>query len=229
MPNKITKPTNFITVTEQPKILTPQQTLNDQKKAAKLKQQFALFGVDSPFGSTGVVEQPDGTFQRQFDESAQDVQRGQLIGQGLSGLNLDPTRQEDAFFDRATRKLLPQFEESREALQERLINQGLDPSSEQSERRTRLLEEQQQGTLSDLANQSVFAGQDFTGGQISNINQLGAGRDIFSLASLASPTGATFGSNLAGAIDSQNAKIESQNKANTEFIARIARASAGGA
>jgi len=205
---------SLISGPEKPKSFSAQQSLNDQIKAAQAKAKYGLYGVEnSPFGSTRTTEDPEtGMISREFDISPDDIRRNQLVSQGLAGLSLDPTQAENAFYNRATRQLLPRFEESRESLEERLINQGLEPTSQQYRTRLRDLTEGQQGTLADLANQSIFAGQNLLGSQIGNIGALGAGRDIYSLASLASPTGAQIGSSLPGAVDSQNYANQMKNQ-----------------
>lgn len=205
---------------EKPKTFSAQESLNDQIAAAQAKAKYGLYGIEgSPFGSTRTTEDPTtGQISREFDISPDDVTRGNLISQGLGGVELDPTRAEDAYFDRATRQLLPQFERQGERLDENLINRGIGVGTEQYNQQTEDLRNIQQGTLADLANKSVFAGQDYTGGQIGNINKLAAGRDILSLAQLASPTGANIGSQYANAIQSQNQNAQWQNKADQEGL-----------
>ena len=46
------------------------------------------------------------------------------------------------------------------------------------------LQNKQLGALSDLAADAIFAGQDYTGGQIGNINALTSGRDVYALSGM---------------------------------------------
>lgn len=163
----------------------------DSQQALNSQIQSGTFGVDSPLGNINIQRGANGEIIKQFDQSGADESRNRLIGQGLGGLNLDPSRAEDAFFDRQTRLLQPQFDRQRESLDENLINRGLQLGSERSRQLTGDLRDQQAGTLSDIANQAVFSGQNLLGSQIGNINQLGAGRDINTLNSLGGSLGNT--------------------------------------
>ncbi len=199
---------------EKPKTFSAQESLNDQIKAAQAKAKYGLYGVEgSPFGSTRTIEDPTtGQISREFDISPDDETRGRLISEGLGQVSLDPQSQEQAYMDRATRLLTPQFERQSERLDENLINRGIGIGTEKYGQQTEDLRNVQQGTLADLANQAVFAGQDYTSGQINNLTGLGGQRDIFSLAGLASPTGASIGSQYGGQIASQNRNAQIQNQ-----------------
>ena len=160
-----------------------------QRRAAEINARFGTYGVDSPLGQVQVVQNPDGTFSRKFTQSEADVQRQSLIGQGLGGLSLDPQRAEEAFYGRATRLLTPQFERQRERLDESLINRGIGVGSEQYRQSLEDLRNQQSGQLQDIASRAVTAAPAVTGSQISNINQLAAGRDIGALSGMGGQIG----------------------------------------
>ena len=153
--------------------------------------QAGTFGVDSPLGNINIARGPSGEIVRQFEQSEADKTRNRLIGQGLGGLDFDPTRAEDAFFQRQTRLLNPLFDRAQERQEENLLNRGLQLGSEQFGQAQEDLRNQQSGILSDIANQAVFSGQGLLGSQIGNINQLGAGRDINTLSNIGSNIGAT--------------------------------------
>lgn len=176
---------------EQPKY-NQSRGFSSQEKAAQLQQKYGIYGVDSPLGGVNLVQNPDGTYTQQFTQSAADEQRNALIGQGLSGISLDPTQAQDAYYQQATRLLTPQFERQQERLDTNLINRGIGVGTEQYSQALEDLQNQQAGTLSDIANQSVFAGQDLLGSQISNIGSLTGQRDIGALSALRTPTGASF-------------------------------------
>ena len=193
-------------------------SIADQKEIAQLQAEYGMFGVDSPLGKTDVRKTEDGTFERTFEQSEADEMRNQLISQGLGGVSLDPQRAESAYMDRATRLLEPKFEKQQESLDENLINRGIGIGSEQYGQRMGGLEERQQGTLSDLANQAVFAGQDYTTGQIGQTGQLAGQRDIYGLSSLASPTGSQFEGTYDKNFDSVNNRRMWQNQQNRAFM-----------
>jgi len=153
--------------------------------------QAGTFGVDSPLGQINIKRGPSGEIIRSFEQSGADETRNRLIGQGLAGLDFDPSSAEDAFFNRQTRLLTPQFERAQERQEENLLNRGLQLGSEQFGQAQEDLRNQQSGILSDIANQAVFAGQGLLGSQIGNINQLGAGRDINTLSNIGSNIGST--------------------------------------
>ena len=149
------------------------------------------FDIDTSLGSMGTRINPDGTVSRVYGESAADQQRQGLIEQGLGGLAGTPEMAQQAFYDQQTRLLQPQMSQQTENLEEQLINQGLTPGSQQYDQRLKALRDQQAGTMSDISNKALFAGQQFQGGQIGNIGALANQRDILQLAGLSGTTGAS--------------------------------------
>lgn len=185
-------------------------SLSAQEQAAQLQQRYGIYGVNSPLGGVQLVQNPDGTYTQQFTQSAADEQRNALIGQGLSGLSLDPTQAQQAYYEQATRQLLPQFERQQEALDASLINRGIGVGTEQYERAIENLRSQQAGTLSDIQNQAVFQGQNLLGQQIGNIGALTGQRDIGALAALRSPTGTSFQETYTPAFQNQQQQFGNQ-------------------
>lgn len=168
----------------------------DANNAALTSQQ----GVQSDLGSYQVQRNADGTYSKVFNSSANDQARNNLIGQGLSGLSLDPTATQDAYYNQATRLLNNQFDRQKESTDTNLINRGIQVGTDQYNRVMGDLTDRQNGTLQDIANQSVYMGNANIGQQIGNINSLGAGRDINTLAQI------NGGSNTA-AQDQYNSNI----------------------
>lgn len=168
----------------------------DANNAAITSQQ----GVQSDLGSYQVQRNADGTYSKVFNSSANDQARNNLIGQGLSGLSLDPTATQDAYYNQATRLLNNQFDRQKESTDTNLINRGIQVGTDQYNRVMGDLADRQNGTLQDIANQSVYMGNANIGQQIGNINSLGAGRDINTLAQI------NGGSNTA-AQDQYNSNI----------------------
>ena len=155
-------------------------------------------GVQSDLGNVGIIKNADGSYSKRYTMSDADKQRQGLIQGGLSGLSLDPTKAQDAYYNQATRLLNPQFDRQKQSLDESLINRGIQVGNKQYSDTMGDLQNQQAGTLSDIANQSVFKGQDLIGSQIGNINQLSGGRDIGALAG------------MGGSSDAYNNKMQAE-------------------
>lgn len=189
-----------------------------QERAAQSQAKYGTYGVDSSLGQVNIVQNPDGTYSRQFVDSAADTIRNQLIQQGLGGLSFDPTQAQDAYYSQATRLLNPQFEQQTENLEQSLADRGIMPGTEQYERMTENLRNQQSGQLSDISNQAIFAGQDLLGSQISNIGGLAGQRDIGLLSGLGGGTGAQFSSTYDPYYQSKVQGIYDQNQRNQQFM-----------
>ena len=142
------------------------------------------YGVQSDLGNMSIVKNSDGTYSKKYDSSANDIARNNLISQGLSGLSLDPTATQDAYYNQATRLLNNQFDREKTSTDTNLINRGIQVGSDQYNRVMGDLSDRQNGTLQDIANQAVYMGQQNLGQQIGNINSIGAGRDIFALSGM---------------------------------------------
>ncbi|QDP49733.1 MAG: hypothetical protein Unbinned6284contig1004_2 [Prokaryotic dsDNA virus sp.] len=178
-------------------------SFDSQEKAAQLQSKYGIYGVDSPLGGVSLVQNPDGTYTQEFTQSGADEQRNALINQGLSGLSLDPSQAQQAYYEQATRQLLPEFERQQERLDSNLIQRGIGVGNELYDTQTEKLRNQQSGTLADIQNQAIFQGQNLLGQQIGNIGALTGQRDIGALAALRSPTGASFQETYSPAYQSQ--------------------------
>lgn len=156
------------------------------------------YGVQSDLGNMSVVKNADGTYSKNYQSNANDQARNNLISQGLGTLgkgfesySLDPTEASQAYYDQATRLLNNQFDQQRRTADTNLINRGIQTGTDQYNRVMGDLQDRQNATLNDIANQSVYLGQQNLGqqisnlgGQIGNINSLGAGRDVYGVAGL---------------------------------------------
>lgn len=225
----VSKATNLATGRQDLAKFDARASEDAQKRAAELQSKYGLYDVDSSLGGVRTVQQDDGTFKRVYSDSAADAQRNALIGQGLSGISLDPTQAQDAYYQQATRQLLPQFEEQQDRLDNNLINRGIGVGTEQYDNQLENLRNTQQGTLADINNQAVFQGQSLLNNQISNIGALTGQRDIGALPSLGGSTGASFQETYSPFFASQNAARQSQNAANAKFMEQLGSAAAGGA
>lgn len=146
-----------------------------------LKQQY---GVISDLGNVDTVKNADGTYSRKYTSSDIDKQRNALASEGLGAVTLDPQREEQAYYDRATRLLNDAYDRQYKNTDEALINRGIQTGTKQYDQVMGDLQNNQLGALSDLANQAVFAGQAYTGGQIGNVNSLTGNRDVYALSGM---------------------------------------------
>lgn len=165
-----------------------------QDKGAMTSQ----YGVQSDLGSMNLIKNADGTYSKKYTSSENDIARNNLISQGLGGLTLDPTQTQQAYYDQATRLLNNQFDQQRRTADTNLINRGIQTGTEQYNQVMGDLQDRQNATLQDIANQAVYIGDQNIGQKIGNINSLGAGRDIFAVAG------------MGGSNDAYNDKYQSQ-------------------
>lgn len=142
------------------------------------------YGVISDLGNVNLVKNADGTYSKKYTSSDIDIARNALAQQGLGAVTLDPQREEQAYYDRATRLLNDAYNRQYQNTDEALINRGIQTGTKQYNQVMGDLQNKQLGALSDLANQAVFAGQGYTSGQIGNINALTGGRDVYALPSM---------------------------------------------
>lgn len=129
---------------------------------------------------------------RTFESSANDQQRNALINQGLAGLDLDPTSVQDAYYNQATRLLNNQFDQQRRTADTNLINRGIQTGTEQYNQVMGDLQDRQNATLQDIANQAVYMGDANIGQKIGNVNSLAGGRDINTLIGMDSGSNSAY-------------------------------------
>ena len=139
------------------------------------------FGVQSDLGNMSLKKQADGSYAKVYESSDIDKQRNALALQGLQGMSLDPSAVQQAYYNQATSLLTPRFEQQQKATDEALINRGIQTGTEQYNRVMGNLNQDQQQTLQNIANQAVYQGYDTLGSQANTINALTSGRDIYAL------------------------------------------------
>lgn len=145
-----------------------------QDKSALTQQ----YGVLSDLGNLNLVKNADGTYSKKFTSSEIDNMRNALAREGLGAVTLDPQRETQAYYDRATRLLNDAYDRQLANTDEALINRGIQTGTKQYNQVMGDVQNNQLGALSDIANQAIFAGQDYTSGQIGNVNALTGARDI---------------------------------------------------
>lgn len=146
----------------------------NQDKSALTQQ----YGVISDIGNLNLVKNADGTYSKKFTSSEIDNMRNALAREGLGAVTLDPQREEQAYYDRATRLLNDAYDRQLANTDEALINRGIQTGTKQYNQVMGDVQKNQLGALSDIANQAIFAGQGYTAGQIGNVNALTGARDI---------------------------------------------------
>ena len=141
------------------------------------------YGVISDLGNVETIKK-NGKYYKQYTSSDIDNMRNSLAKEGLGAVTLDPQSQEQAYYDRATRLLNDAYDRQYQNTDEALINRGIQTGTKQYNQVMGDLQNNQLGALSDLANQAVFAGQNYTSGQIGNVNALTGGRDVYALSGM---------------------------------------------
>ena len=148
--------------------------------ASALTQQY---GVLSDLGNVDTIKK-GGKYYKQYTSSDIDKARNALAQQGLGAVTLDPQAETQAYYDRATRLLNDAYDRQYQNTDEALTNRGIQTGTKQYNQVMGDLQNNQLGALSDLAADTIFAGQDYTGGQIGNINALTSGRDVYALSGM---------------------------------------------
>lgn len=142
------------------------------------------YGVISDLGNVNLVKNADGTYSKKYSLSDIDKTRNALALSGLGDVTLNPEAETQAYYDRATRLLNDAYNRQYQNTDEALINRGIQTGTKQYNQVMGDLQDRQLGALSDLANQAIFAGQDYTSGQIGNVNALTGARDVLALPSM---------------------------------------------
>lgn len=183
-----------------------------QIAAAQAQAKYGTYGVNSALGNLRVVQNADGTTSLTYDPTSADTQRQNLISEGLGKLSLDPTQAQNAYYEQATRQLLPQFQRNEDRLHEQLINRGITEGSDLYNEQMENLRNQQSGQLADISNQALFQGQNYLANQIGNIGGLANQYDALKVGSLGGSTGAQFQDTYGQKYQSnlQNAQAKNQ-------------------
>ena len=157
-------------------------------QASKMGQ----YGVSSSIGNMSIVKNADGTYSKNYTTTGNDATRNKLMSQALGNLDMssaslaDPTanykptqlygniNQQTAdnaaqsYYDQATRLLNQNFDREKRTADTNLINRGIQVGTDQYNQVMGDLQDRQNATLNDLANQSVFQGQNLLGTMLGN-------------------------------------------------------------
>lgn len=142
------------------------------------------YGVQSDLGNVELVQTGPFSFAKRYVSSDIDKARNALAKEGLGAVTLDPQAETQAYYDRATRLLNDAYDRQYQNTDEALINRGIQTGTKQYNQVMGDLQNKQLGALSDLAADAIFAGQDYTSGQIGNVNALTDHRDIYHLSGM---------------------------------------------
>lgn len=169
-----------------------QKAWDSQEKAAQLQSKYGTYGVNSALGSLNTVQNEDGTYSLSYGMNDSDRMRQNLINQGLTSLNMDPSAAQQAYYNQATRQLLPQFQQDQDRLHEQLVNRGITEGSSLYNDQMDKLRQNQNNQLANISDQAVFQGQQYLSNQIGNIGSLASQYDIYNIPSMSGTTGAQF-------------------------------------
>jgi hypothetical protein len=142
--------------------------------AAEQARKYGNVGVNSELGGYSWMTNPDGTQSINVNLSDADKQKLNLQNQALSNLNLDPTQAQNTYYNMSMRYMEPQLKQQQQDLETDLINKGIPIGSQSWNRAMGELQDNQQQALAQARDNALFQGQQYTSGNIGNINSLGA-------------------------------------------------------
>lgn len=148
---------------------------NNQIWAAEQARKYGNVGVNSELGGYSWMTNPDGTQSINVNLSDTDKQKLNLQNQALSNLNLDPIQAQNTYYNMSMRYMEPQLKQQQQDLETDLINKGIPIGSQSWNRAMGELQDNQQQALAQARDNALFQGQQYTSGNIGNINSLGAG------------------------------------------------------
>lgn len=169
-----------------------QRAYDSQVRAAQAQAKYGVYGVNSALGGLNTQQNMDGTYSLVYDLNDSDKIRQNLINQGLGNLSLDPTVAQEAYYNQATRQLLPQFQWDQDRLHDQLVNRGIAPGTALYNKQMNQLRQTQNEQLANISDQAVWQGQNYLASQIGNIGSLASQYDMLNLPSLSGSTGAQF-------------------------------------
>ena len=192
------------------------EAYRSQLKAAEAQSKYGTYGVSSALGNMNVRQNEDGTYSLSYDMGTGDQMRQRLVNEGLASLNLDPTSAQQAYYNQATSQLLPQFQQDQARLHEQLVNRGITEGSSLYNDQMNKLRQNQNNQLSNIANQSVYEGQNYLASQIGNIGSLASQYDLLNIPGMSGATGAQFNETYSQRYNDEmnryNQKVQGRNQ-----------------
>lgn len=185
--------------------------MRSQEHAAQMQAKYGTYGVNSALGNMNLQQNADGTYTLAYDMNNSDKMRQSLINQGLAGLDLDTSRAENAYYNQATRNLLPQFQQDQDRLHEQMVNRGITEGSSLYNDQMNNLKREQNTQLANISAQAVFQGQNYLGSQIGNIGSLASQYDILNIPSMSGSTGAQFNETYSNKFANDQQRAQARN------------------
>ena len=186
--------------------------MRSQENAAKMQAKYGTYGVNSALGNLTNTQNADGTYSLNYQMNDSDLMRQSLVNQGLRGIDLDPARAENAYYNQATRNLLPTFQQDQDRLHEQMVNRGITEGSSLYNDQMNNLKREQNTQLANLADQAVFQGQNYLSSQIGNIGGLASQYDLLNLPSMSGNTGANFSETYSNKYADNQQRAQAKNQ-----------------
>ena len=185
--------------------------MRSQEKAAQMQAKYGTYGVNSALGNMGVKQNSDGTYSLSYEMNDSDKMRQNLVNQGLSGLDLDTSKVSNAYYNQATRTLMPSFQQDQDRLHEQLVNRGITEGSSLYNDQMNNLKREQNTQLANLSDQAIWQGQNYLSSQIGNIGSLASQYDMLNLPSMSGSTGAGFGETYSNKFADRQQRAQAKN------------------
>lgn len=157
---------------------TPQYQQYNMDQAIKTQN----FGVLSDLGNMSLKRNPDGSYSKVYTSSANDQARNNIMSNILA--QMGDVSGADKFYSDASKRINQEFADQRTALDENLINRGIQVGNSQYTDAMGDLADKQNQALNELATQSIFKGQELDNNRATLANILASGRDINALAGM---------------------------------------------
>lgn len=195
--------------------------MRSQEHAAQMQAKYGTYGVNSALGNVGLTQNQDGTYSLNYSMNDSDQMRQNLVNQGLRNIDLDPNRAENAYYNQATRNLLPTFQQDQDRLHEQLVNRGITEGSSLYNDQMKNLKQQQNNQLANIADQSVWQGQNYLSSQIGNIGSLASQYDLLNIPGMSGSTGAQFNETYSQKFANDQQRAAQKNAANSALYSGI--------
>lgn len=192
-----------------------QQSHAEQQRINEAAGKNLYFDVESPMGGYQIVTNPDGT-RRVVTTLSQPSASAQTLQQGvLNTISSDPTEAANKYYETAMTYLQPQLDKQVQRAEASLTNRGIPVGSQAWNEAMGEVYDAQNQIKSQVAGESIFKGQDYTTGQISQAGALGS--QVYNpLAAMVAGQGATglsdtYAAQFQNEMDRYNAEMASRN------------------
>lgn len=192
-----------------------EQSRAEQQRINEAAGKNLYFDVESPMGGYQIVTNPDGT-RRVVTTLSQPSSMAQTLQQGVyENISSDPTEAANKYYESAMTYLQPQLDRQVKRAEASLTNRGIPVGSQAWNEAMGEVYDAQNQIKSQVANEAIFKGQDYTSGQISQAGALGS--QVYNpLAAMVAGQGATglsdtYAAQFQNEMDRYNAELASRN------------------